>query len=81
LCSWCIDKSNVFAIARYYRTAPVIVKAINQRADHQAFWEKVYAELVAPCVRLIHAGENEAAYRQYKAYAVQLGGEYLAAGG
>ena len=63
-------------ICRYYQMAPGIVTAINQRGDRKAIWDEVYTDLVAPCVRLIHAGDNEAAYQLYREYSMKLNGKY-----
>lgn len=59
-------------IAEYYRIAPGIVAAINQREDAGQIWDRIYEELVMPCVRMIHEGKDEEAYRLYKAYTLSL---------
>ena len=64
-------------IQEYYRTAPAIVAAIHRREDAPAIWERLYQELVAPCVRLIDGGDLEGAYRTYKAYTLHLKEAYL----
>lgn len=68
---------GLMEIEQYYQLAPGIVTAINQRADSMAVWSRVYDELVAPCVKLIHAGQNEAAHELYREYAIKLGTEYV----
>lgn len=65
-------------IARYYQMAPGIVVAINQQEDAAQIWDRVYEELVEPCVRMIYEGKDEEAYRLYKAYSIGLGEEYNA---
>ena len=60
-------------IERYYQLAPDIVAAINQREDADEVWNRVYEELVEPCVRMIHEEKEEEAYRLYKAYSIRLG--------
>ena len=65
-------------IARYYQIAPGIVAAINHREDAAKIWNRVYDELVEPCVRMIHEGKDEEAYRLYKAYTLALPSEFLA---
>ena len=40
-------------------------------------WNRVYEELVEPCVRMIHAGKDEEAYRLYQAYTMEPGEKYL----
>ena len=62
---------------RYYQIAPGIVAAINQRKDAAKIWNRVYDELVEPCVRMIHEGKDEEAYRLYKAYTLSLSDEIL----
>ena len=64
-------------IARYYQIAPGIVATINQQEDAAQIWNRVYEELVEPCVRMIHEGKDEEAYRLYKAYALSLSDETL----
>ena len=54
-------------ITEYYRIAPDIVAAINQREDAKQIWDRVYEELVVPCVRMIHEGKDEEAHRLYYA--------------
>ena len=67
---------GLMEIDRYYQMAPGIVAAINQRADSLAIWSRVYDELVAPCVELIHDGQNATAHKLYREYAIKLGTEY-----
>lgn len=64
-------------IERYYQMAPGIVAAINQRKDAAEIWNCVYDELVEPCVRMIHEGKDEEAYRLYRAYTMDLVEEYV----
>ena len=64
-------------IERYYQIAPSIVAAINQRKDAAEIWNRVYDELVQPCVRMIHKGQDEEAYRLYRAYTLSLSSEFL----
>ena len=64
-------------IVRYYQIAPGIVAAINQRKDAAKIWNRVYDELVEPCVQMIHEGKDEEAYRLYKVYTMELGQKYM----
>ena len=64
------------AIAEYYRMAPGIVDAINALEDRGAIWNRVYAELVEPCVALICDHQEESAYRLYREYALMLRARY-----
>ena len=64
-----------------YATAPKIVEAINQLPDAMEIWNRIYEELVKPCIRMIHENRNVQAYQLYKSYAVQLAHSYLTTGG
>ena len=59
-------------IEEYYQMAPDIVAAINRQKDAEEIWNRVYDELVEPCVWMIHKGQDEEAYRLYKAYTLSL---------
>ena len=63
-------------IEQYYHTAPGIVASIDRQADRMEIWEQIYTELISPCVRMIHAQENENAYQLYKAYSTELFEKY-----
>lgn len=41
--------------------APGIVASINQREDAKQIWDRVYAELVEPCMQMIHEGKDDEA--------------------
>ena len=64
-------------IAQYYATAPKIVKAINQLPNAMEIWNRIYKELVKPCVQMIHANQNSEAHQLYKSYATKLAHSYL----
>ena len=64
-------------IVRYYQMAPGIVAAINQREDAAQIWNRVYEDLVEPCVQLIYEGKDAEAYRLYRTYTMELGEEYV----
>ena len=51
--------------------------AINHREDAAKIWNRVYDELVEPCVQMIHEGKDEEAYRLYKVYTMELGQKYM----
>lgn len=59
-------------IAEYYRVAPVIVSHIKEQPNAMAIFDRIYAELVLPCVKLIDAGENEGAHQLYREYTTAL---------
>ena len=67
-------------IEEYYQMAPDIVAAINHRKDAAEIWNRVYDELVQPCVRMIHEGKDEAAYRLYKSFALSCAAHYACRG-
>lgn len=64
-------------IEQYYATAPNIVEAINQLPDAMEIWNRIYEELVKPCVRMIHENRNVQAHQLYKSYATKLAHSYL----
>lgn len=64
-------------IAEYYQTAPKIVSRINERTDKAAIYERIYTELVQPCVSWIENKQPEQAYRHYKAVTRKLQELYL----
>lgn len=64
-------------IEQYYALAPRIVAAINQNANATEVWNSLYEEMVKPCVQMIHADQNEAAHRLYKAYSLKLSEQFL----
>ena len=68
-------------IVQYYATAPKIVEAINQLPDALEIWNRIFEELVKPCVQMIHANQNAKAHQLYKSYALQLAHSYLTTGG
>lgn len=64
-------------IAQYYAAAPKIVEAINQLPDAVEIWNRIYEELVKPCVQMIYANMNAEAHQLYKSYAIKLAHSYL----
>lgn len=66
-------------INHYYHVAPAIVAQIKAQPDALAVFERIYTELVLPCVALIEAGDNEAAHARYRDYVLQLEKQYIAA--
>ena len=55
-------------IQEYYRCAPAIVAAIDSLPDAKSVWERVYSELVLPCVEMIDSGRHHEAYIAYKSH-------------
>lgn len=68
-------------IEQYYATAPNIVEAINQLPDAIKIWNRIYEELVKPCVQMIHANQNAEAHQLYKSFANKLARLYLPSDG
>lgn len=64
-------------ICEYYHTAPTIVEKIRTLPNSNEVFDRIYCELVLPCVELIHAGNNEGAYDKYHSYVEQLQMQYL----
>ena len=63
-------------ICEYYHIAPVIVEKIKQLSNSVEVFEKIYNELVMPCVTLIDNKREEDAYTRYKDYVKKLQIEY-----
>lgn len=51
-------------IRHYYEIAPHIVHKINQQKDALTVWEKIYNELIIPCIKLIINTQYQEAYIQ-----------------
>lgn len=64
-------------ICEYYHTAPAIVEKIKVLPDARDIFDRIYAELVLPCVEMIESGKNEDAYRLYKNYTKMLQVQYI----
>lgn len=63
-------------ICEYYHIAPAIVSNIKARPDSLKIFERIYNELVMPCVEFINEGKNEEAHKLYRSYTLLLKGEY-----
>ncbi len=61
----------------YYTIAPGIVQAINRSEDASAVWNRLYEELVLPCVWLIKVGKMEDALFLYKTWTIKLKEQYI----
>ena len=64
-------------ICRYYHIAPTIVEKIKQQPDANSIFERIYDELVLPCVALIESGKLAQAHAEYRRYTEQLSAQYL----
>ncbi len=59
-------------IAHYYQVAPEIVSRIHNCENANMIFDKIYMELVAPCVRLIEEGKLAEAHTKYREYVIML---------
>lgn len=59
-------------IETYYRQAPEIVRQIEALASRKQIYSVIYSAYLLPAVQLIQAGDNEKAYRVYKALVADL---------
>ena len=64
-------------INEYYNIAPVIVKKIRNKDDSEKIFDRIYTELVLPCVNLVDAGMNKEAHELYHEYVEKLKSEYI----
>lgn len=64
-------------IEHYYQVAPKIVEAINGQPSPAEEWDRLYREMVLPCVEKIKAGKTEDAYALYKDTVSWLENEYI----
>ncbi len=64
-------------ISAYYHTAPQIVEKIKAGRDSLAVFDRVYEELVKPCVEMLDRGDNAGAHALYRAAVQQLQQKYL----
>lgn len=65
-------------IAHYYHVAPAIVEKIKANKDSNTFFERIYIELVVPCVKMIEEANLSGAHKHYRDYVVALEKRYLA---
>ena len=64
-------------ICEYYHVAPTIVSNIKKLPDSLKIFEKIYDELVLPCVKSIDEGKNEDADKLYRSYTLFLKERYI----
>ena len=72
-----LTESGREEICEYYHTAPAIVEKIKSGDTAQAVFNKIYRELVQPCVKMIEENRHEEAYGKYRAYLKMLQKQYL----
>ena len=68
---------GVADIREYYEKAPVIVSAIKSRVDAMEIFERIYRDLVLPCVSMIKSKQYEETYYLYKKWVEKLEKEYV----
>ena len=63
-------------IDHYYKTAPVIVEAIENIDDNNTIYNFIYENVVNACVSAIKTGDYEFAYNRYKNSVLSLEEEF-----
>lgn len=63
-------------IQEYYRTAPIIVKAIDNSETCAVVYEMIYSDVILPCVKLINEGRQDEAHQKYRKMVRDLEKEY-----
>ena len=64
-------------IEHYYHVAPAIVDRINASKDSIAVFERIYDELVVPCIKMIEGSNFFGAHMHYRDYVVKLEKQYI----
>jgi len=64
-------------IKEYYDNAPKIVEKIDGLCNRKEIYDKIYDEVIVPCVKLIKNGDNEAAHDKYRGMVKELEAAYL----
>jgi hypothetical protein len=59
-------------IEHYYKTAPVIVEAIDEREDNDKIYDYIYESVVSACVNAIKKEDYDFAYSRYKSSILSL---------
>lgn len=67
---------GVTLIAHYYEVAPRIVEAIDKLENRLEIWDRVYREMVVPCVDMIKGGLYHDALALYQTYTILLINDY-----
>jgi hypothetical protein len=63
-------------IQQYYEIAPRIVSAINDSNQRSAVYERIYEQMVLPCVKLIEQGKMQETLELYQSWTLQLQAEF-----
>ncbi len=64
-------------IDRYYINAPHVVQAIRQSKDEREILDRLYREMVCPCVEAIRRGDYEEAHGLYALKALEMEKQFL----
>ena len=59
------EQDGAALIERYYRTAPTIVNNINARPDAKAIYLAIWANYLAPCLKLLEQKNYLACKKKY----------------
>ena len=59
-------------VEHYYKSAPIVVEAINEQEDSDKLYNHIYNCVVRPCVEAIKKGDYEFAYNRYKSSILML---------
>ncbi len=63
-------------IKHYYKTAPIIVDAINKLEDNKKIYKYIYENVVDACVKAIKNKDYDFAYNRYKSSILALEEQY-----
>lgn len=64
-------------IAHYYKTAPLVVEAINEKENNDELYNYIYDNVVMVCVNAIKTGDYEFAYNRYKSSVLVLEEQFV----
>ena len=63
-------------IEHYYKTAPIVVEAINETENNNEIFNYIYENVVSACVTAIKNGDYDFAYNRYKSSILTLEEEF-----
>ncbi len=63
-------------IKQYYEIAPRVVSAINEREDKFIIYQKIYDQMVLPCIKFIENKKYEEALGLYQNWTLKLEENY-----
>lgn len=71
------DPGFAALVEEYYKVAPAIVKAINDRQDTTAQYEELFRTMVKPCVDMIKDNRENEAIKLYTQVVLRLKQQYV----